>query len=115
VVVAFTGPNADGKPTPKTGSRHGKALPISPDERRFRVFSAADRQLAWRLGLGDIAHQLDQPCHGYANACVCPNCLDRVTSEQKLAELHAELEARRETDAQIVELQTDRSELRQAA
>lgn len=32
------------------------------------------RKLAFMLGLGDLNHT---PCHGYANACVCLECVER--------------------------------------
>jgi hypothetical protein len=48
--------------------------------------SLADRTLGWHLGLGDLAQQDAPKCHGYANACRCPECRERerLTMEQPL-------------------------------
>jgi hypothetical protein len=40
--------------------------------------SLDDRHLGWMLGLGDLAQ--DEVCHGYANACVCSHCMERVNA-----------------------------------
>lgn len=39
------------------------------------LLSFSDRVLGLHLGLGDL--QLCPPCHGYANACICIDCMAR--------------------------------------
>lgn len=40
------------------------------------ILSWQDRVLGWTLGLGDLDDGCPA-CHGYQNACRCPDCLDR--------------------------------------
>lgn len=46
--------------------------------------SIEDRLLALRLGLGSLERA--EPCHGYANLCLCAACVDRESRMEHLAE-----------------------------
>jgi hypothetical protein len=41
------------------------------------MLNIESRQLAFILGLGDLAYR--EPCMSYVNACVCDRCLDRAS------------------------------------
>lgn len=47
---------------------------------RMRL-SWSDRELGFRLGLGDLESR--PICHGYANACGCAHCLERENAPQQ--------------------------------
>jgi hypothetical protein len=43
------------------------------------------RELGLRLGLGDL--QDSEICHGYANACVCSECVEREDGPKRVERL----------------------------
>ena len=47
-----------------------------------------DRKLGWLLGLEDLTPR--RVCHGYSNACVCCDCLERVQNAAKSVETPAQ-------------------------
>jgi hypothetical protein len=51
------------------------------DNGRESPFTLADVHLAHRLDIGPLVRP--QPCHGYANGCICPECADREDAEQR--------------------------------